>query len=160
MPHSLCVSLCVAISEEAERSNLAKQKSRWMRVALPMGDSIKVMLRPGVDKFLRSLSRKYEVIVYTAGLQDYARHILDRLDPDNKYFKHRLYRDSCAYIEKDGLYVKNLSFLNRDMKRIVLVDNSLALILAQLEQRNSRDVILRRRRGCSAPQSRRAAQVS
>ena len=106
------------------RYSPVKKACKSIRVPLPLGDTIKVNMRPGLDKFLRSLSKKYEVIVYTAGLKDYAGPLLDKLDPEGKYFRHRLYRESCAYIERDGLYVKNLSFLRRDLARTVLVDNS------------------------------------
>lgn len=34
----------------------------------------------------------FEVVIYTAAHEDYANFILDKLDPNNEIFKHRLYR--------------------------------------------------------------------
>jgi TFIIF-interacting CTD phosphatase-like protein len=53
---------------------------------------IYVRLRPYVVDCLEKLADMYEIIVFTAGLQEYADHILDYIDQDNKLFKKRLYR--------------------------------------------------------------------
>jgi CTD small phosphatase-like protein 2 len=37
-------------------------------------------------------------------------------------FRHRVYRDSCVYVE--GNYLKDLTVLGRDLTRIMIVDNS------------------------------------
>ncbi len=56
--------------------------------------------------------------------------LLDLLDPHGNVFKHRLYRDSCLYI--DGYYVKDLQKVNRPLNRCVLVDNNAVCFLPQL----------------------------
>ena len=38
-------------------------------------------------------------MIFTAGLEDYARPIIDALDPDNKLFAHRIYREGCVKTE-------------------------------------------------------------
>lgn len=80
-----------------------------------------VLKRPGVDEFLEALGAKYEVVVFTAGLKEYASLVLDRLDR-KRVIAHRLYRDSCK--EVDGRFVKDLSDLGRDLKRVVIVDDN------------------------------------
>jgi CTD small phosphatase-like protein 2 len=60
------------------------------------------------------------VVVFTAGLKDYADWILDELDPE-KYISWRLYRDSC--ILRHGSYLKDLKIIGRDFSKIVIVDN-------------------------------------
>ena len=80
-----------------------------------------VLKRPGVDRLLAALSEKFEVVVFTAGLKEYASLVLDHLDPDC-VISHRLYRDSCK--EVDGKFVKDLSELGRDLKRVVIVDDN------------------------------------
>ena len=40
-----------------------------------------VLKRPGVDFFLEEISKKYEVVVFTAGLKQYASQVLEKLDP-------------------------------------------------------------------------------
>lgn len=80
-----------------------------------------VLKRPGVDELLESLAAKYEVVVFTAALKEYASMVLDRLDR-NRFVSHRLYRDSCRHV--DGKLVKDLSEVGRDLKRVVLVDDN------------------------------------
>lgn len=80
-----------------------------------------VVKRPGVDRFLAEMAIYYEIIIYTASLNKYADPLLDLLDP-GKTIGARLFRDSCVYHE--GNYVKDLSLLNRDLQRTIIVDNS------------------------------------
>ncbi|XP_031269846.1 CTD small phosphatase-like protein [Pistacia vera] len=80
-----------------------------------------VAKRPGVDAFLESISKKYELVVFTAGLKEYASLVLDRLD-EKRVISHRLYRDSCK--QHDGKFVKDLSEMGRDLKKVVIVDDN------------------------------------
>ncbi|XP_070662501.1 uncharacterized protein [Malus domestica] len=80
-----------------------------------------VVKRPGVDEFLEKLGNKYEVVVFTAGLREYATLVLDRLDR-KRVISHRLYRDTCTEI--NGRFVKDLSGLGRDLSRLVIVDDN------------------------------------
>ncbi|KAF8030918.1 hypothetical protein BT93_D0189 [Corymbia citriodora subsp. variegata] len=81
-----------------------------------------VLKRPGVDDFLRVMSAKFELVIFTAGLKEYASLVLDRLDQKGSLISHRLYRDSCE--EVDGKFVKDLSKMGRDLKRVVIVDDN------------------------------------
>lgn len=56
---------------------------------------IMVRLRPYVIDCLERLSNIYEILVFTAGEQEYADNILDYIDPDHKIFLKRLYRQDC-----------------------------------------------------------------
>ena len=80
-------------------------------------------LRPYVRNFLRNVCRVWEVVIFTAGLKDYADGILTELDPQSKYFTRRFYRDDCVLI--DGFYCKDLRKLSAqvDLARVVIVDN-------------------------------------
>ena len=76
--------------------------------------------RPHVQNFLREMSQHWEIVVFTAGLKDYADWILNDLDP-NRYISRRLYRDSCTF--RRGSYLKDLKKLHRDLSKCVIVDN-------------------------------------
>eukprot|EP01106_Pelomyxa_sp_JSP_P000118 TRINITY_DN1017_c0_g1_i3.p3 TRINITY_DN1017_c0_g1~~TRINITY_DN1017_c0_g1_i3.p3 ORF type:complete len:144 (-),score=33.68 TRINITY_DN1017_c0_g1_i3:119-550(-) len=78
--------------------------------------------RPRVHRFLAAAAASFEVVVFTASHHEYAMKVLDNLDPTGNLIKHRLYRDSCTYVE--GNYVKDLSVTRRDLRRTCIVDNN------------------------------------
>lgn len=80
-----------------------------------------VVKRPGVDEFLERIAERYEVVVFTAGLREYASLVLDRLDR-KRIVSHRFYRDSCK--QMDGRFVKDLSTTGRDLGSVVIVDDN------------------------------------
>ncbi|KAJ6233909.1 nuclear lim interactor-interacting factor-related [Anaeramoeba flamelloides] len=83
---------------------------------------IYVQKRPHLNTFLERCSQLFEVVVFTAGLKEYADIILDKLDPNNELISHRLYRDSCTEVES-YTYVKDLSLLGRDLNRTLIIDD-------------------------------------
>ncbi|KAL9697383.1 hypothetical protein quinque_000824 [Culex quinquefasciatus] len=75
--------------------------------------------RPGIDKFLESLARHFEIVIFTADQGMTVFPILDALDPHG-YIMFRLVRDATHFV--DGHHVKNLDNLNRDLNKVVVVD--------------------------------------
>jgi len=84
--------------------------------------SVNVRLRPYLMEFLEAIRSKFEVVIFTASQEVYANELLNRIDPEGKYIKHRMFRDSCLLVE--GNYLKDLNVLGRDLSTSVLVDNS------------------------------------
>lgn len=115
---------------QAEERKDQTQSCEEFKITLEDGETIWVNKRPGLDKFLKLMSERYETIAYTAALEEYAKPLLDWLDPNGTIFRHRLYRDSCLFIR--GYYVKDLQKVNRSLKRAVLVDNNAFCFLPQL----------------------------
>jgi CTD small phosphatase-like protein 2 len=70
------------------------------------------------------LSKEFELIVFTASHRDYANKVVDLLDPDHRYFSHRLFRNHC-FPSKQGVYIKDLRVINRKLSDLILVDNAL-----------------------------------
>jgi Dullard-like phosphatase family protein len=81
----------------------------------------RVAKRPGADAFLAYMSTFYEIVVFTSGLNSYADPILNQMDPNKYYVAYRLYRAETKY--EGGVHVKDLSHLNRDLSRVILVDD-------------------------------------
>ena len=94
---------------------------------------IPLLIRPGTKNFLDYAVQKFELIVFTASDKQYADAIIDYIEKDKKYFKMRLYRDDCLFIEP-GLYIKDLRIFNscRNLKDIIILDNSLFSFANQL----------------------------
>lgn len=72
------------------------------------------------------------MVLFTAGLEDYAKPIADALDVshDSCFHDRRLYRPATVSCD---LYpcIKDLSRLGRDMRRIVLIDDTPLAFLKQ-----------------------------
>jgi CTD nuclear envelope phosphatase 1 len=81
-----------------------------------------VYKRPWVDYFLRKVSTWYQVVIFTASVQEYGDPVIDWLDQGRGLIAGRLYRDACTY--KNGSYLKDLSIVDLDLSRVCLVDNS------------------------------------
>uniref|UniRef100_A0A1A7XH76 FCP1 homology domain-containing protein n=1 Tax=Iconisemion striatum TaxID=60296 RepID=A0A1A7XH76_9TELE len=81
-----------------------------------------MILRPHVKEFLQAMAKIYELFVYTCAKKEYAEKILEILDPQRKLFRHRLYQDDCSCVL--GHYIKDLSILERDLAKTVVLDNA------------------------------------
>jgi len=80
-----------------------------------------VLKRPGVDTFLQRVGPLFEVVIFTASLSKYADPVLDLLD-STKVIHHRLFREACTNYK--GNFVKDMSRLGRDVKKVLIIDNS------------------------------------
>ncbi|KGL77757.1 Carboxy-terminal domain RNA polymerase II polypeptide A small phosphatase 1, partial [Tinamus guttatus] len=89
--------------------------------AAPSHLPVYVLKRPHVDEFLQRMGELFECVLFTASLAKYADPVADLLDKWGA-FRARLFRESCVFHR--GNYVKDLSRLGRDLRRIIIVDNS------------------------------------
>ncbi|KAJ4720071.1 CTD small phosphatase-like protein [Melia azedarach] len=88
----------------------------------PKINYVTVFERPGLHEFLKKISEFADLILFTAGLEGYARPLVDRIDAEN-LFSLRLYRPSTISTEYRE-HVKDLSCLSKDLCRTVIVDNN------------------------------------
>mmetsp|Transcript_7412 Transcript_7412/g.11782 ORF Transcript_7412/g.11782 Transcript_7412/m.11782 type:complete len:212 (+) Transcript_7412:85-720(+) len=81
-----------------------------------------VLKRPYAELFLQTVSRWYEIVIFTASLQQYADAVIDRLDPYNEVVQRRHFRESCI---ADGAgFVKDLRKIRCDVRNTIIIDNS------------------------------------
>jgi len=94
--------------------------------------SVGIFIRKGVKHFLEEVNKYFEVGIFTASVKEYADAVISFLDPENKLIKFRLYRNNCINYN-DAFTVKDLRiFKNVDLKKIVLLDNSMYSFAAQI----------------------------
>jgi Dullard-like phosphatase family protein len=98
-----------------------------------------VLKRPHCDKFLETVSQWYNLVVFTASIQEYADPMIDWLEKDRKYFCQRFYRQHCKFynsnngntsIDRSSVvgdsygYVKDLATVESDLSKVLIIDNS------------------------------------
>ena len=83
--------------------------------------AVYVKLRPFALQFLSALAPYYEVVIFTASMPQYAEPLLDLLD-NNDIISARLFRSHCT--PHEGLFVKDLTLLGRNLDDIVIIDNA------------------------------------
>ncbi|XP_010504466.1 PREDICTED: carboxy-terminal domain RNA polymerase II polypeptide A small phosphatase 1-like [Camelina sativa] len=88
----------------------------------PKINYVTVFERPGLHEFLEKLSEFADLILFTAGLEGYARPLVDRIDT-RKVLSNRLYRPSTVSTQYRD-HVKDLLSTSKNMCRTVIVDNN------------------------------------
>ena len=81
-----------------------------------------VQKRPYCDEFLRRVCKWYNLVVFTASVQEYADPVIDWLEQERKFFSARYYRQHCTY--RQGAYIKDLSSVEPDLSNVMILDNS------------------------------------
>ncbi|CAM5129614.1 unnamed protein product [Natator depressus] len=75
--------------------------------------------RPGIDSLFQQLAPHYEIVIFTSETGMTAFPLIDSVDPHG-FISYRLFRDATRYM--DGHHVKDISCLNRDPAKVVVVD--------------------------------------
>ncbi|KAL1842160.1 hypothetical protein VTJ49DRAFT_5933 [Mycothermus thermophilus] len=78
--------------------------------------------RPHCDEFLRRVSKWYNLVIFTASVQEYADPVIDWLEAERKYFSARYYRQHCTF--RHGAFIKDLSSVEPDLSKVMILDNS------------------------------------
>ena len=66
------------------------------------------------------MAQYYEIVIFTAALQEYADQVIDQIDVGNN-IKYRLYRQHTS--QNGPFLVKDLSLLGRDINKTIIIDN-------------------------------------
>lgn len=83
-------------------------------------------------EFISNLSEYFDICIFTASHECYAKPIIDYIDPNKKVLLN-LYRMNCAQLI-ENLFVKDLScFSDLDYKRALIVDNQFYSFICNLD---------------------------
>ena len=77
--------------------------------------------RPGLFSFLTDIKPFCELITFTSASKEYAQPIINEIELKNKYFDYNFFREHSVIYGND--FVKDISRIGRDMKKIIIVDN-------------------------------------
>ena len=83
-------------------------------------DEAYVKVRMGTETFIKTLSKYCEIVIFTASTRFYADIVINGMDCKDSV-DYRLYRQHTTII--DGVNVKDLSKLGRDLNKIIIIDN-------------------------------------
>ncbi|KAI0472627.1 NLI interacting factor-like phosphatase-domain-containing protein [Xylariaceae sp. FL0804] len=78
--------------------------------------------RPHCDEFLRKVCKWFNLVIFTASVQEYADPVIDWLESERKFFSGRYYRQHCTF--RHGAFIKDLSSVEPDLSRVMILDNS------------------------------------
>ncbi|KOS20234.1 Mitochondrial import inner membrane translocase subunit TIM50 [Escovopsis weberi] len=113
-PYTLCISLDDMLVH-----------SEWTRE-----HGWRVAKRPGMDYFIRYLSQYYELVLFTTVPFAMGEPLVRKLDPF-RFIMWPLYREATKY--EDGELVKDLSYLNRDLSKVIVLDTKAQHVRKQPE---------------------------
>jgi hypothetical protein len=91
-----------------------------------------LLLRPGLIEFLEKMKNICELILFSFGTSNYVDSIINVIENEEKYFEYILDRNHGMY--ENGMCVKDLNMLNRDLKSIIIIDDTSKYF--QLHQEN------------------------
>ena len=77
--------------------------------------------RPDLFSFLTDIKPFCELISFTSASKEYAQPIINEIELKNKYFDFNFFREHSIIYGND--FVKDISRIGRDMKKIIIVDN-------------------------------------
>ena len=75
-----------------------------------------------LTKRILQVSKWYNLVIFTASVQEYADPVIDWLEIERPYFSARYYRQHCT--TRNGAYIKDLSHVEPDLSKVMIVDNS------------------------------------
>jgi len=93
------------------------------RVVACSDSLIPFKIRPYAQEFLRNMANYFEIIVFTVASDEYAKAIVNELDPNQNLIRYILDKSHCLYTE-GGIWIKDLRVIgDRKLKDMVMVDN-------------------------------------
>lgn len=86
------------------------------------GQGLILHKRPGLQHFLKTMSQLYEVVIFSDDDSMLLQTLIPSLDPRRQIFIN-YFGHECMVFSR-GHYIKDLKYLNRDLKKVVVIDKS------------------------------------
>jgi len=93
------------------------------------GKGFEIMKRPGLTEFLNKMSQMYEIVIFSDEDTQFTYQLAESIDPKHRFFSGRLGRECLCY--RNGELIKDLSYLNRDMRNLIIIEKNPAKVKYQ-----------------------------
>lgn len=118
--------LFVDLDETLIHSDLEQKYENYdVQIEIQVDDSssaFNLLIRPYCKEFLEYAHKQFNVVLYTAGLKDYADQVISQIDPEDQYFAVKLYREDCICF--NDFFIKNMEiFKGFSLKDVIILDN-------------------------------------
>jgi import inner membrane translocase subunit TIM50 len=90
------------------------------------GKGLIVHKRPGLHNFLKKMSQLYEVVVFSDDDSMLLTTLIPSLDPRRQIISG-CFGHECMVFSR-GKYIKDLKYLNRDLKKVIVIDKSKTVV--------------------------------
>lgn len=85
-----------------------------------MGHGFEVIKRPGLHRFLQEMGKIYEVVIFGTEDTTFVEEICEKLDHFEMNIRFKLGKEATRL--ENGKYIKDLRYLNRNLKNVIVVD--------------------------------------
>eukprot|EP00871_Galdieria_phlegrea_P001938 jgi/Galph1/2745/GphlegSOOS_G1389.1 len=117
-------TLVLDLDETLVHSTTRQDSSFDIRLEVPVDNYPSIFYvnkRPYLDTFLQVASQWYNLVIYTASMEKYANPLIDALDVHG-VIRERYFREHCIQVGNN--FIKDISIIEPDLRKIVIVDNS------------------------------------
>ena len=81
-----------------------------------------IQFRPGLIEFLKIMKNTCELILFSFGTSSYVESVVKEIEKNEKFFEYVLDRNHGIY--DNGNCIKDLNMLNRDLKNVIIIDDT------------------------------------
>jgi import inner membrane translocase subunit TIM50 len=84
------------------------------------GSGFEILKRPGLLKFLQEMGQIYEVVIFGTEDSNFVEEVTGKLDQFEMNIRYKLGKEATRLVNRR--YVKDLDYLNRDLKNVICID--------------------------------------
>lgn len=93
------------------------------------GKGLIINKRPGLNNFLKKMSQIYEIVIFSDDESNLLTTLIPNLDPRQQIFMG-YFGQECMVFSR-GKYIKDLKYLNRDLRKVVVIDKNKSIVEKQ-----------------------------
>jgi hypothetical protein len=84
------------------------------------GSGFEILKRPGLLRFIQEMGQFYEIVVFGTEDSTFVEEVISKIDQFDINIKYKLGKEAIRLVNRR--YVKDLNFLNRDLRNVICID--------------------------------------